>query len=210
MDWLSPTDVWPTHSRPEAQKALLAARAAGFWFAKLSAHAFGKIRCDSPDSGREIRKAIRNCNCERGLATERQSPTFAEDQLVEELRVLAQLTAAGLHLCEEDRAHSQAELAVNSPDEFDATDRFDRATNHADSSAEAAHLAAAMAGRGHPWPPARRAEELLTELVSRMGTLETTVDQLAAGRFRESFAPGLTSLRVAVDELRSVCGIGDR
>lgn len=48
--WTSPSEAWPRHERPLAQKALLAARLADWWLKKASARSkvWGVITCGEP------------------------------------------------------------------------------------------------------------------------------------------------------------------
>lgn len=53
-EWIGKDEPWPSHSRPEAQKALKFARSKGFLFRKTNSHAFGRMRCAAEDDPCEV------------------------------------------------------------------------------------------------------------------------------------------------------------
>lgn len=120
-EWLGPDESWDAHPRPEAQKAMLEARAAG-WFLRphrgSSAKTFGRIACRRVDGGARpaqqhglsvyktsgppdgsqtaasIRAALRSCTCAADAAQDSPTAKPVEVDGGRELAALRAITAA--------------------------------------------------------------------------------------------------------------------
>lgn len=194
MTYLDPTEPWPAHSRPEAQKALKEAAGAGWYFTKLSNHAFGRIKCsvttgadscslivystsgpvDGSATAKNIRQALRKCHHHREPEAG-DEPDLADDELERNVTRLLQ-AAAGL------RERARAEAAIEAAIEGDDVDELDLQVDAQTWADNEAQVAWAQMGRPvDPWPPAVRADELLIE-AEHMISLIT--DAEIAGRLR--------------------------
>lgn len=177
VTYLSPNEPWPSHPRPEARAALKEAAAAGWYFRKLSNHAFGMIKCaamgdpgacslqvfstsgpfDGSETAKVIRRKLRACP-HQALPDEAEVlPDQSDEDLERCVRALLQ-AAAGLDA--RARAAEAIDVAIEH-DDVDALDAQEDARVRGDNRAQ---VAWAQLGRPvEPWPPAVGVEALLAE-----------------------------------------------
>ena len=179
MKWIGNEAHWPEHSRAETQKALKQARNAGWMFAAIKGHSFGRIRCGVPGhtcgylvfstpsgdqsgavAANAVRAAMRACLKLQGSAN---APVDVVSLLSEIERLVESYELLRNSESVERKSVAKFEAAINADradDEeqllFESESLADRAT---DDSWRAKRIADA-GGFGEPWPPQEGAAEL--------------------------------------------------
>lgn len=180
-EWRGPSDSWPTHSYPEAQKALDEARNAGWWLksAGKSAHGYGVLYCrrttsreyckfpvfttggsDSEDTAHRIREKVAKCQHgnlgdEHVEGTERTSVEVLRGAQFHMDRAERLLTAVELLATQEElRARAAALLESAATDTQDAEGLLAQAVRADEDAAAATEDARREAdGIGMAGPP---------------------------------------------------------
>lgn len=207
MTWLGPDEEWPTHSRPDAQRALQEVREAG-WSLRPAGHTFGKVSCpyeghsqceftvfstpkgDQSGSETAIRLRRKLRKCEALLVEENEQRTAAS--VAEALNEVADLVGIAETLRQSEVLHDErdrvASDAEDEPDPIVADDLLDDAIEIealADELELKAWTGAATFELGAPWPPsegaiqlARAAREKIIEVIEDQ-TLDETTEAVA-------------------------------
>lgn len=194
MTWLGPDELWDTHPRPEAQKALREVRDLGWSFRPASGHAFGTIKCPYPhhaDGGctlsvlqssgpldgsvtaQQMRGAMRRC-----ARLGETDPAVANRKLVVDLRQVDEVLQAAERLRDSESLQKEAEEVLAEAEDGNTASQEGALSEAVDleGKAQAANMEALVAasrfGLEDPWPPdagaielARGARERLNEIL---------------------------------------------
>lgn len=187
--YLGAHEPWRRHPRPEAQRSMEEAAAAGWYFRELSGHAFGVLKCaamgdpgactvtvyttsgpfDGSETAKVIRQKLRACPHQERLEVPDRDLGRSDDELE---RTVERLVQAATGLQQRFRAAAAIEMAI----EDDDVEEFHGQEEVLVRGDNDAQIAWAELGRPlSPWPPEERIGELLYEaetLINRISRAE--------------------------------------
>lgn len=187
--WLGSDSEWPIHSRPEAQRALAAARVRGFQFRGSNGHTFGRLRCpgggcvmsvystsgasDGSQTAVEIQRFVRRCP---HLAPSDDAALV----VVADAHVIGERTNHLLdsaeHLIEADRRAAEAEELMSAAESDEEAEAALEAHDQSRREQQMALVSYAVDNEVGSWPPDDGAREILSAVADNLKYMASVIE----------------------------------